>query len=243
MLVVPLLLAADLALVVASGVIRGIGGADDEARLRAWLLETDGGWPERFGYAQQVAVGVLLVLLWHRTRRRVWLAWAGLYSVVLADDSLRLHERLGDQLARALELPDGLAGLRGDDLGELTAWGLLAVVPLAVVVRLHRRSDRGTRAASLGLAALACGYAFFGIGVDQLHAAARNGPWELLAGTVEDGGELLALSVTVAYAGTLLGAARRRRPAGEDGGEVEGEAAAGADQSPRASAAASSSPA
>ncbi|MBD4236625.1 hypothetical protein GUH38_04820, partial [Xanthomonas citri pv. citri] len=86
-----------------------------------------------------------------------------------------VHERAGAFLARHLPLP-GLPGLREQDLGELAAWGLVGVLPLVVVVVLHRRSPGHVRDAGRGMALVVAGYAFFGVVVDQFHALATGGP-------------------------------------------------------------------
>lgn len=193
-----------------------------DVRTGPWLLETDGGHAEQFGYVQQAAIAVLLLVLALATRRGVFVAWGALYACALADDSLRLHENKGawlaDRIGEHFWFPDGLLGLRANDLGEMLVWGLLGVVPLAAAILLHRRSDPSTRRDSLALAALLALYMFFGGVVDQLHVLVMDTPIDDAVGTLEDGGEMIALSLTLAFAIGLLAAARRRRrePAVDD---------------------------
>lgn len=209
------LVAVDLAFVATS--VASLIGGDREG---PWALETDGGWAEQWGYAQQAAIAVLLLLLTLLSRRWVFLPWATVFAAALADDSLRLHENKGawlaDRLGERLWFPDGLLGLRANDLGEILVWGLLAVVPLTAVVLLHRRSDRATRRASLGLAALLAAYIFCGGVIDQVHVLVMNTPIGDAVGTIEDGGELVVLSLTVAYAVSLVATARRRREVADE---------------------------
>ena len=193
-------------------------------RAHPWLLTTEGGWPERWGYAQQAATALLLVTVAVLRRRWLFAAWAAVFAMALADDALQLHERLGRRLAERWELPQGVLGLRAQDLGELAVWGLLAVVPLTVVVVLHLRADRRTRREGLAVAAVVALYALLGIGADQLHVLFGDGPHAGALTVLEDGGELVALSLAVAVA--VLLAARGRQA-----------------QRARSSAAASSSPA
>jgi hypothetical protein len=213
------LVAVDLVLVAVSAgrlVVAGPGTSDP------WLLDTQDGWAERFGYLQQAAIAVALIALAVLARRWIPAAFATVYVGALADDSLRLHQRLGTWLAegpdRHLWFPDGLLGLRASDLGELLVWGLLAVVPLTAALLLHLRGDAATRRTSRVLAGLLTAYAFFGAVVDQLHDRVRDSVLGNAVGAIEDGGELVALSVTVAYAGALLTSARadRRSPAPDD---------------------------
>jgi hypothetical protein len=187
-----------------------------------WLLDTQDGWAERFGYLQQAAIAVALIALALLVRRWIPAAFATVYVGALADDSLRLHSRLGTWLAdgpdRHLWFPDGLLGLRASDLGELLVWGLLAVVPLTAAVLLHLRSDAATKRTSRVLAGLLIAYGFFGAVVDQVHDRLRDSSLANAVGVIEDGGELVALSVTVAYAAALLTSARldRRTPPPDD---------------------------
>jgi hypothetical protein len=176
-----------------------------------WLLETDGGWAEHAGYAQQATVALLLLALCWATRHLVWAAYALVFVSALADDALRLHENegawLADRLAARLWFPpDGFLGLRANDLGELLVWGLLAVVPLTAAVLLHRRADARNRRASLGMAGLLAAYVFFGAVLDQVHVLFLDSWFGDVLGTLEDGGELLVLSASVVFVlGRLLG--------------------------------------
>jgi hypothetical protein len=230
------LLVADLAFAAAS--VAHLIGADDAGdRTGPWILETDGGYAEQFGYLQQAAIAVLLVVLAFLARRPLFVAWASVYACALADDSLRLHENKGawlaDRLGERLWFPDGLLGLRANDLGEILVWGLLAVVPLAAVVLLHRRSDPAGRRTSLGLAVLLAAYVVVGGVVDQLHVLVMDTAIGDAVGTLEDGGELVVLSLTVAYAAARVLAALRRTPvADSDGSPAAPLAATGAGSLP-----------
>lgn len=221
-LLVPLLV-VDLAFVVASVVHEVRYGID----LRApspWLLEADGGYSETWGYVLQAALAVSLVAVAVLSRRPVWVGWAALFAAALADDKLRLHENKGawlaDRLGERLWFPpDGFLGLRANDLGEILVWGLLSVVPLGVVALCLLRSDHRTRRANLGLAVLVAAYVFFGGVVDQLHVLVLDTPLAGSLGTVEDGGELVVLSLTLSYVVALLRRVVRKRRARSAGAE------------------------
>jgi len=208
--VLAVLLVADLLLIAASVEAQRRGWSD--GRYRQWLLRAENGWPEQFGYAKETTCAALLLVLWRRTGGAVFAGWAALFGCALADDRLQIHERAGGFLARHVPLPGGVAGFREQDLGELAVWGLAAVAPLLVVAVLHRRSAGHVRAASRGIAVVVGGYAFFGVVVDQFHALAMGGPLARGLGILEDGGELVLLSVAVSYVVALLVAARRTGP-------------------------------
>lgn len=223
------LLVADLLLIAGSVEAQRRGWSD--GRYRQWLLRTENGRPEQFAYAKEAASAGLLLLLWRRTSSGVFAAWAAVFACALVDDRLQVHERAGRWLARQLSLPGGIAGLREQDLGELAVWGLLGVFPLIAVAVLHRRSSDRVRAASRGMAVVVAGYAFFGVVVDQLHSMTLGGPLDRTLGVLEDGGELVLLSIAVCYAAALVAGAGRTRPAPGD------------HEPARTAAAASSSPA
>jgi hypothetical protein len=232
LLSVPLLavlLLVDSAFVVASVVYEERFGLD-VLDPSPWLLEADGGYSETWGYVLQAGIALGLVALTVVSRRPIWVGWAALFVAALADDKLRLHENKGAWLAEMLDKklwfpPDGFLGLRANDLGEILVWGLLSIVPLAVVVVWHWRSDRWTRRASIALAVLVAAYVFFGGVVDQLHVLVLDTPLEEAMGTVEDGGELIVLSLVVTYVVGLLARARQMRSAASVDPEVPAAAA------------------
>src|SRR4051794_14566691 len=212
------LLVVDLALI-AFSVVHEIRNGVDVLDPSPWLLETDGGYSEIWGYALEAALFLSLLVLAAASRRAIWASWGVLFAAALADDKLRLHERKGAWLAEKLHFPDGVLGMRANDLGEIFVWGLLAVVPLGAAVLLYRRSNRWTRRASIGMAGLVAVYVFFGGVVDQLHVLVLGGALEGAMGTVEDGGELIVLSVILSYVVPLLRRvlqARRSPSAGSD---------------------------
>ena len=209
------LVLVDLAFVVVSYVYESRHGVD-YLHTSPWLLEADGGYSEIWGYAIETSLVVSLLALAVLARRPVWIGWAALFLAAFADDEMRLHENKGawlaEMLAKHLWFPaDGFLGLRADDLGEMLVWGMLGFVPLALVVFFYRRSDSGTRRDVVGMAVLVALYVFFGGVVDQLHVLFLGGPLENAVGTIEDGGELVVLSLILSYVVTLHRTLRRAR--------------------------------
>jgi hypothetical protein len=199
--------------------VDGSAAADHWLATSAWSIERDRGYPELFGYALLgIAVVGLLVLGRLRCRPSLY-AWAATFALVLLDDEMMIHERGGRIVVRLLGSPAEIFGLRAQDLGELVVWGGLAVLPLLAVVVLYRRSDRIGRELDHALAFLLGALVLFGVVVDQLHSMFLDGIPVIgpVTGAIEDGGELVVLSVLAAFVVGLLGRrVQRSRTAAPD---------------------------
>lgn len=171
-----------------------------------WSVERDRGIPELYGYAL-LTIGIVgLVVLGRRCSRPVLHAWAATFALILLDDQMMVHERGGRILVRLLGSPTEIFGVRAQDVGELTVWAGLALLPLLAVVVLHRLSDVPTRRVSAALGVLLGALVLFGIVFDQLHSMFLDGlpvagP---VAGAFEDGGELAVMAVLAAFVIGLL---------------------------------------
>jgi hypothetical protein len=174
---------------------------------RWWGLSEDGAIPETVGYAVQGITVVLLVALAVRVRRAVFFAWAAVYLVIALDDSLRLHERGSHWLVR--HLPEQLASHVSQGRGEQLTWVLLGLLPLVAVAVTHRRA-REHRGVSRTIAVLFALLVFFAVVVDEVHENFGYGTLGWVLAAVEDGGELLTLSLTLAF---MVGVVRSERPA------------------------------
>jgi hypothetical protein len=182
----------------------------DSLDPRHWSLDVDGSYPEMIGWLQEAAVVVLLAVLAVRTGRALFLGWVLVYVTVLLDDALSLHEDLGTALADLAILPEHIAGVRGQDLGELAAWGLVGALPVVVVALLHWRSDEGGRRIGRVLGALFGILIFCAVVLDAAHAALMGvGRPAGIIGVAEDTGELAVLSVTLAFVAGLVRLNRR----------------------------------
>lgn len=176
--------------------------------FEAWRLDTDHSYPELVGYAKLLLAAVLLRRLQRQFGSAVLVAWIGVLFLVVADDAGRLHERGGRILAGTDSLPAAF-GLAPSDLGELVVWTLMAVlfgVPLRV---LHGRADETSRWLSVRLAGLVAVLGVFAVVADAAHQLVPVAVNQV-AVVVEDGGELIAQSILVAFLGTTAARASRR---------------------------------
>jgi hypothetical protein len=166
-------------------------------------IEADRGYAEVVQYVKAFWVALMLAAVWRSTRARVHAVWAAIYAYIVCDDATRLHERAGLIVAEHTHYGT-LLGLRARDLGELTFAFALATALLALLFVLYRRSCDDARHATQDLVLLFGLLGFCGVFVDMLHVLSTGGPAEALFSVLEDGGEMVALSMTCAYAFDLL---------------------------------------
>ena len=170
-------------------------------RGRHYSLETDRGLAEFYQYVKQLWIVLCLAIAFLRRRHLVLLAWSGFFGFLMLDDALELHERAGLWLGQRLSLP-AVAGLRPDDLGELLVAGTVGASLLLLLAAAWWREREPTWRLSRVLLILTVALGVCGVIVDTVHviayfrAPAISDPLAFL----EDGGELVIVSVLTAYA-------------------------------------------
>lgn len=175
-------------------------------------IENEMGYAESYQHIKQLAVALAAFALLLKGADLLYLCWTLLFTYLFIDDSFELHETLGLRLSNNFT---SAYGLRTQDYGELlvsiTA-GLVFVVLLAIS---YRRGKRKARDESKVLLPMVLVLAFFGILVDMAHVEVASNPWHHRLGIIEDGGELLVMSIILWYVFTnlqenVLGLPRRR---------------------------------
>lgn len=163
-----------------------------------FAISQDDGFSEQFEYVEYLAIIAGLIYLCRIGFSWVYAAWAIIFSYLLADDSLTIHEIAGRVVSVQFGLPSAF-GLRPEDLGEILVSGLAGGVFTLMLAGAHLVSPPPQRRANLILLALLVALAFFGVVVDALHVLA--GADSLLlkgaVGVIEDGGEMVVMSVNV----------------------------------------------
>lgn len=168
-------------------------------------IELDGSLPEIYGYAKTAAAAALLLLLGRRDRQPVYPALAFVFLVILADDALRIHEAVGDHVARSVPWQTAFR-LRPDDFGEASVFAAWLIILIAAAAFGMRRSGRTHRDAGILFLAVIGILAFFGGVVDLAGIVIGISGWwaaGVLLGLLDDAGELAALSLGLLLAWTL----------------------------------------
>ena len=168
-----------------------------------WNVDLDRSYIEILGYAYVAAAVALLVLAWRRERERVYAGWALVLTVIVIDDSFRLHETGGTWLAGRTAVPTVL-GLREKDIGQLVTWALIGAVVLLALWLTHRPRSLAARDDSFCLLAMLGLLVVVAVGVDMLSVAVAavtdSTEVKLLLLWIESGGEIGVMAGLVVYA-------------------------------------------
>jgi hypothetical protein len=113
------------------------------SRNDLFSLSVDGGYAEVFQYLKEYWITLALFTAWWRAREGVYAAWALLFTYLLLDDALTIHETAGKVVLAffgvGLDMVHGVLealGVRAltivEDGGEMLAMSIIAsyVVPL-----------------------------------------------------------------------------------------------------------------
>jgi hypothetical protein len=166
-----------------------------------YALDADLGMAELYQYIKQLWLLGCLAIAFCQTRRRVFMAWAVFFALLLLDDVTQLHENSGRYFAKVLGLAPAF-GLRGVDYGELIFAAGIGLVGVAVVWMTLQKDCRNSRQFSLDMFLLLCLLAVFAVAFDAAHSFAySSAPPALIdvLAILEDGGELLVISLITAY--------------------------------------------
>lgn len=161
-----------------------------------YSIDTDGGYAEMFQYIKEYWIVVILFVLAIRRKHIIYFAWSSLFMYFLLDDSLKIHETFGTYLVNYFEFQP-MFQLRAQDLGELGVSILFGLLLFTFISASYLFSDNVAKRISKHLFILVISVAFFGVIVDMLHTII---PWgKTLFGFIEDGGEMLVMSIIVWY--------------------------------------------
>ncbi|MFI7744880.1 hypothetical protein [Kocuria rhizosphaericola] len=137
----------------------------------SWNGDLDGSIIELFGHFQLLVAAIILIRVWAlQPRGRVYGTWALVFVVIIADDFLRLHERLSVKIDEGLCISD-LSDAPFCSVLDLTFWGFCVMVMGPVLVVSHFRSGPAQRRGSSHLLAHVFVLSLFAVGVDGVNAA------------------------------------------------------------------------
>lgn len=170
-----------------------------EGSVKRLRLDMDLGYAEIFQYLKFITAAILLVVLFTKERKSIYLTWGLFFLILFADDAFAFHEVYGAKFVRFFDIP-AMFGLRAQDIGELAMAGLiglfLAITILYTLVWGQKKAKKITIHFILLIGILV----FFGVGMDMLHSFLNHLPGAGILTMIEDGGEMVAGSLILWYA-------------------------------------------
>ncbi|MEA5507113.1 hypothetical protein VB735_29270 [Halotia wernerae UHCC 0503] len=165
-------------------------------------LEKDRGYSEIFQYVKEYWSALLLGLLAVEGRSILYLSWSVLFFYLLLDDAAQIHEHLGALISSKFSF-SAMFNLRAVDFGELAVSAVVSLFFLIAIAINYRLGDRLSKNVSKYLITLLFALAFFGVVVDTLHVILSTPFLDPLLILVEDGGELVIMSLIVCFVFSL----------------------------------------
>lgn len=163
-------------------------------------IELDNGYAERYEYLKYLGVIAIFTGLCIKRRTLGFLPWALLFAYFLLDDAWQMHERLGAWIGEGISFRPPFR-LRKVDIGELVVTMTAGLILLPAFLLAYYFGPRSTKKIFHDLLLLLALLLSFAVGVDMVHAAFIGSPRiELILGVIEDGGELIAVSLLAWYA-------------------------------------------
>lgn len=162
-------------------------------------IEKDGGYSEIYQYLKFCWIIALLLLIAWKNRAWHYVTWVFVFLYFLADDSLQIHEHIGELVAANFNFIPPF-GLRLRDLGELLVSATAATLLSIPLILAYRGGSQVFRKVSQDIALLILLLGFFGVVVDMVHVAINmGGKVRSILGVIEDGGEMLSVSLLAWY--------------------------------------------
>ncbi len=197
--------------------------------LPLWDIGVDQSIGEYTNFAKWGLTILCLSIAALRSKSAALAALVLVYLLLLADDSMQIHETGGHMIVESLGIDAGF-GLRPQDYGELVTWMGIGSVVLLLFAVARTRARPAERPIVAMLFKVFLALVFCGVGMDMLHSmlVGVSGKLGLIVGIAEDGGEMVFTSLTAAVAAAAL----RTTPARADAaraatGDIAKEPSAG----------------
>jgi hypothetical protein len=160
-----------------------------------FLITTDRGYGEFFMYIKLAWIILLFAYILLTKKCIGYIAWIVVFTYFLVDDSLQIHETIGEFVSMRYDFQP-FFHLRKQDFGELTASATAGAFLFAILSYAYLRAVPRFKKISIDLGFLVLVLVFFGVFVDMAHVIFQK--WIDL-GLVEDGGEKVTISIILWY--------------------------------------------
>lgn len=176
---------------------------DEQSRIAHALVHNldpswDEGVAENFNHGLSFLTATFLLIAYIQVRARVFAFLIALYGFIWLDDSAQYHERAGEKLGQALDIPV-VFGLGPQEYGELLAWGIAGLVMLVVFLWAWSGRRRGDAGIVLPFFLCFVMLVICGVVVDMLHIVVPE-QFNTMMTVIEDGGEMVAIAASASLA-------------------------------------------
>lgn len=163
-------------------------------------IGSDNSIGEYIQYVKWLLITVLFVSIGIKRSDLNYLSWALLFAYLLADDSLGLHENIGEYLVQFMNFIPSMGGLRLQDIGELLVSAIAGSVLLLVAIWAYKTSDEFYKVTTKGMFILFIILVLFGVVFDVVAVMIYTGNVSaFIYDVIEDGGEMFVASFMFWY--------------------------------------------
>ncbi len=181
-----------------------IGKIENFGDYNFLVLTQDESFAEIFQYLKYLSVIIMIGYLMYVEKAYAYISWVLLFIFFLLDDSLSLHESMGEVLVKEFNFKP-MFGLRAVDFGELTFVAIVGMAILLSFVLAYFKGNLIFKKRTIDLFILLAFMIFFGVGFDMLHEIlGENLKVGFVIGLIEDGGEMVVMTLIVWYVYQLI---------------------------------------
>ncbi|MEM9777185.1 MAG: hypothetical protein AAF902_21580, partial [Chloroflexota bacterium] len=154
---------------------------------------------EFFIYIQELGIVIILYWMYKKFDNRLYFAWLLIFTYILLDDSLLLHERIGVWMVDQFGVENNF-GVRGRDITEVIVQIIFGVPLVSYMAYTHiTNKDSLANRISIILFISLIILVAFAIVLDWFHVRIMILYLKPILGTIEDGGELFIVTGILWY--------------------------------------------
>lgn len=190
-----------------------------EHDLSSFNMNEDGTYSEIFEYLKNILIIFTLAGSWYRNRQLIFLTLSAIFIFTLVDNIFQLHERFGEFVSPLLQSTTQYFDTAPAALGEFLFYAAIGPALLGSLTLALFRAREEYHVYGVIFLILLILLGGFGVGVDLIHSALidmkgldswtmLSGPLDKILGFVEDGGELIILSIICALSCAIYARSR-----------------------------------
>jgi hypothetical protein len=165
-------------------------------------LTFSGSYSEFFQYTKEFWIMVLFLILAVQHRKVMYAVLSLLFLYLLFDDSFEFHENFGATVAEFFNFQPAF-GLRAVDFGELAVSAIFGGLLFIALLIAYLLSDAVARRVARYTIILVIALVFFGVFLDMVEVLIESREISLVLRIIEEGGEMLVMSVITWFAFSL----------------------------------------